>query len=70
MSSIKGVKLSNDVTEKNCVATILAIAALRTKSPNQRNSWMMIEQKAINWLEKQLHGVNIENVIENTQKLI
>lgn len=70
MSSIKGVKLSNDVTEKNCVATILAIAALRTKLPNQRNSWMMIEQKAINWLEKQLHGVNIENVIENTQKLI
>ena len=70
MSSIKGVKLSNDVTEKNCMATILAIAALRIKSPNQRNSWMMIEQKAINWLEKQLHGVNIENVIENTQKLI
>ena len=52
------------------MATILAIAALRIKSPNQRNSWMMIEQKAINWLEKQLHGVNIENVIENTQKLI
>lgn len=70
INSINGVKLSEKITEKNCVATILAIAALRVKAPSKKNSWMMIEQKAINWLKKKLNGFNIEQIIAETQKLI
>ncbi|KAK8840703.1 von Willebrand factor A domain-containing protein 5A [Tritrichomonas musculus] len=70
INSINGVKLSDKITEKNCVATILAIAALRARAPSIYNSWMMIEQKAINWLKKKLKGINIEQIIAEIQKAI
>lgn len=56
--------------ERKCLATILDIAAMRAKSADDKNTWAMIEQKALEWLKKKLPDVNIEQVISNIQALV
>lgn len=67
---IDEVNVSDKTVNNNCVATILALAAIRTKSSNEKSSWIMIEQKAINWLTSTLPNVDIEQVIAKVQQLI
>lgn len=70
IQQIEGIHLDDKVVEEKCVATVLAIAALRVKLSNEKNSWLMIERKAINWLNSSLPNVDIENIIAQTEKLI
>lgn len=70
VKQIEGIKISDHELEKCCIATILAVAALRVKSKAEKNSWFLIEQKAINWLNKKLPDVDINQVISNTERLI
>ena len=53
------IKLPDKDDERKCVATILAIDAMRSKSAGDKNSWAMIEQKAFSWLKKKLADVYI-----------
>lgn len=39
-------------------------------SADDKNSWTLIEQKALSWLKKKLPDVNIEQVISNIQALV
>ena len=67
---IKKVKPKNKEIEESCIATIIAIVAMRVKSSNERNSWKMVEQKALNWLKNALPKVNIEDVISEIESSI
>ena len=70
ISIIKGVDVTPKNLNTNCVSTILAIAALHVKANDQKNIWTMIEQKAIKWLTKNLQGVDIDQLIKDTESLI
>ncbi|KAK8842130.1 von Willebrand factor A domain-containing protein 5A [Tritrichomonas musculus] len=61
------VNLPDKDDERRCIATIVAIAAMRAYSPDEKNSWGMIEQKALAWLKKTLPNVNIEQAISQVQ---
>ena len=52
------------------MATILAIAALRKKAANERNSLLMIERKAINWLKNEINEIDVEQIIVKAQSII
>lgn len=69
VKSTDGIKMTNKDDENKCIATVLAAAAIRVKLPNEKNSWLMIEKKTINWLKK-LPGTDIEQIIAKTEKLI
>ena len=60
---IDEIQLPDKNIEKKCIATIFAIAAMRANYSKEKNSWIMIEQKAISWLKKTLPDVDIEKVI-------
>ena len=60
---IDEIQLPDKNIEKKCIATIFAIAAMRANYSKEKNSWIMIEQKAISWLKKTLPNVDIEKVI-------
>lgn len=64
---IDDVNLPDKDDERRCIATIVAIAAMRAYSPDEKNSWGMIEQKALAWLKKTLPNVNIEQAISQVQ---
>ncbi|KAK8852775.1 von Willebrand factor A domain-containing protein 5A [Tritrichomonas musculus] len=67
---IDEILVDDETIKNNCVATILAIAAIRVKSADKKNSWIMIVEKALNWLAKMLPKVDIEEVISRIEKLI
>lgn len=78
---IQNVKILNeeDNFDKNYSRAIPALFAFNFLknveqknyvSEKEKNSWMMIEQKAIKWLKKQMDRVNIEQIIIDTQKVI
>lgn len=69
VKSINGIKMVNKDDENKCIATVLAVAAIRVKQPNEKNSWLMTEKKAIDWLKKELLGTDIEQIIAKTEKL-
>ena len=52
------------------IATILAIAALRVKSKSEKKSWILIEQKALNWLKKNLPDIDFNQIISKIEQLI
>ena len=64
---IDDVNLPDKDDERRCIATIVAIAAMRAYPSNEKNSWGMIEQKALTWLKKTLPNVNIEQAISQVQ---
>ena len=64
---IDEINFSDTKLETRCVATILAIVALKTIFLDERDSWFLIEQKALTWLKKTLPDVNIEQVISKIQ---
>lgn len=70
INHIEGIDVSDKSLESNCIATILAIAVIHVRSANEKNSWLMIEQKAIEWLKKTLPNVNVEEIIAKTESLI
>ena len=70
VSHINGVNVDDKEIEKNCVATLIAIAALQTKAADERNVWIMIEQKAISWLTKALPNADIDKLINDAKSLI
>ena len=70
INHIDGIEIENKILEKECIATIVAIAILHVKSPEEKNVWNMIEEKAINWLKSNLLKVNITQTIEINEKLI
>ncbi|KAK8892617.1 von Willebrand factor A domain-containing protein 5A [Tritrichomonas musculus] len=67
---IDEINLNDKNIENYCLATIFAIAAMRVKSPGDKNSWIMIEQKALDWLKKTLPEVNIDLIISRIESLI
>ena len=67
VDKIDNVDLSDKSMERKCVATIIAIATMRVKSSNEKNSWIMIEQKALAWLKKNLPDADIEQVISKVR---
>ena len=70
IDQIEEIDLPNKETEKSCVATIIAIASMRIKSSNEKNSWCMIEKKALVWLKKTLPNIDIEQIISKIETLI
>lgn len=70
VDQINEINLLNKDTEKSCVATIIAIAAMRVKSSDEKNSWFMIEQKALTLLKKTLPNIDIEQIISKIETLI
>ena len=70
VDKIDEISLPDKDDERKCLATILAIAAMRAKSAGDKNSWAMIEQKALSWLKKKLPDIDIEKVISNIQALV
>lgn len=70
IDQIDEVNLPDKGTELRCVATILAIAAMRVESSNEKNSWAMIEMKALKWLKNTLPNIDIEQVISKIQHFV
>lgn len=70
VSNIDSIKASSIEMEIKLLATILAIAALRKKAANERNSLLMIERKAINWLKNEINGIDVEQIIVKAQSII
>lgn len=70
VSHINGVNVNDKEIEKNCVATLLAIAALQTKAADEKSVWVMIEQKALSWLTKTLPNEDIDKLINDAKSLI
>ena len=69
VNHIDNVSVSDKKTEKRCIATILALAALRVKASKERNSWQMIEKKGVDWLKKELTKIDVEQIIQITHNL-
>ncbi|KAK8895163.1 von Willebrand factor A domain-containing protein 5A [Tritrichomonas musculus] len=67
---IDEIVVDDEAIKNNCVATISAIAAIRVKFAGEKNSWMMIVEKALEWLAKMLPNVDVEIVISKIEKLV
>ena len=51
INKIDEINLDDKNIENTCIGTLIAIAAIRVKSPDLKNSWIMIESKALSWLK-------------------
>ena len=67
---IDEVDVNDENIEEKCISTILVVATIRVKSANKKNSWILIVQKAIDWLKKTLPNANIEKIISKIEKLV
>ena len=67
---IDGIDLSDKNLEKKCISTVLAVAAFHIKSQEEKNTWKMIEQKALAWLKSNLSNVDVDKIIEQAKQLI
>ena len=70
VQKIDGLNVEDKDLEKKCISTILAIASFHVKSQNEKNTWSMIEHKAISWLKSNLPNVDIDKLIQQTEKSI
>ena len=70
VQKIDGISLENKDLEKKCISTVLAIAALHVKSQDEKNTWSMIEKKAISWLKSNLTDATFVKIIEQTENLL
>ena len=50
--------------------TMIAIALIRVKFHDLKNSWIMIESKALSWLKMTLPDVDIDQIISNIEHYI
>lgn len=68
---IDEIKINDKDIEIKCIATIIAVATLRVKYENKKNSWVLIEAKALTWLKKILGDqIDIEKVISKIESLL
>ena len=70
VQKIDGLNVEDKDLEKKCISTILAIASFHVKSQNEKNTWSMIEHKAISWLKSNLPNVDIDKLIQRAEKSI
>lgn len=70
INDIPEIKIDDLKLHKRCIATIIAVSALHIKSPESKDVWCMIEEKAINWLKSVLHGIDINYIISKVEKMI
>ena len=67
---IDEIKVKNKDIERKCIATIVAIVAMHTKAPEKRNTWNMIEQKALLWMNQILVNINIDTILRRIEESI
>ena len=70
IDKIEEINLSDKSNENKCIATILAITAMRVKFPNEKTSWNMIEQKSLSWLKKMLPDIDMYQIISKIESSI
>lgn len=70
INKIDEINLDDKNIENTCIGTLIAIAAIRVKSPDLKNSWIMIESKALSWLKMTLPDVDIDQIISNIEHYI
>lgn len=63
IKSIDGISLNDQNILNSCIATIIAIAAIHVYAPDKKNTWCIVEEKGIYWLEKNLPDTNIDQMI-------
>ena len=68
INHIDKIKVNDPSLETKCVATFVAIAAIHIRSADKKNTWKMIEQKAIDWLKKTLPQCNINEIMKEIEK--
>jgi len=54
--------IENSIKER-AFATILAISILRERCAESKDSWKLVERKALNWLQNNLKGKNLDDLI-------
>lgn len=70
IDNIDEINIKNIIVKKNCIATIIAIAAIRNKSASEKKSWFLIEIKALSWLKMILgEEYDINNLISKFESL-
>lgn len=70
INHIDKLKLNDDLIEDKCIATLVAIAILHVLAKTQVNSWKIIEEKGIKWLNKTIPDNNVDELLTDIEKLI
>ena len=63
-------KKINILSKSSINISIVAIAALHVKLSNEKYSWCLIEEKAINWLKVTTKNIDLNKIILKTEEQI
>ena len=71
INDIENIQFESDECLKNkVISTFVALAAIHVLSPEKENSWIIIYQKAKDWLKNVLPNDNVDEILLETEKLI